>query len=270
MAVVATLWENANFNGFALTSNTGSSRYFWYKYGAHNDFFSSMRAWANDGSRGNAYAFDNIDFTGRFAALNVGGRYSSAWWSYFGDDFNDVVSSSLVVRRQAENEEIEVALGSLVKAQFASLFDKKAAGTAISRTADPKVFMNYHPSFAPNNYFATIHQDLNVSIPHWFDYSAYVRYHVQFDVANGSVQGWVAWVTVWVESGVISGTVFNRIQPPLFNAHTDITAAISSAMSLFSNSNADVYLLPGKRPDMNQAGFKGNYDDDVVLVVVKA
>jgi len=270
MSIVATLWENANFDGFALTSNTGWGRYYWYKYGAHNDFFSSMRAWANDGSRGNAYAFDNIDFTGRFAALNVGGRYSSAWWSYFGDDFNDVVSSSLVVRREPQNKEIEVALRSLVTAQFTSLFDQKAAGTPISRTADPKVYMNYHPSFAPNNYFATIHQDLNVSIPYWPDYSASVEYHVQFNISNGSVQGWVAWVSVWVESGLISGTVFNNIQPPLFNAYSDITAAISSAMALFSDSNADVYLLPGARPDMNQAGFKGNYDDDVILFVGKA
>ncbi|HEY1145063.1 MAG TPA: hypothetical protein VGE84_01860 [Allosphingosinicella sp.] len=80
MSVTATLWEHKNFGGQSFKSNSGGFRYYWNTWGGHNDMFSSMRAWSS-GHRGNAYAFEHIDFSGRFAALNVGGAFSSSWWS---------------------------------------------------------------------------------------------------------------------------------------------------------------------------------------------
>jgi hypothetical protein len=103
MSVTSVLWEHKDFGGVSSTSDSGTFRYFWNKYGsARNDTFSSMRAWAA-GHRGNVYAFEHINFDGAFAALNVGGGFSSAWWSYFGDDFNDKVSSSLIVARASKS-----------------------------------------------------------------------------------------------------------------------------------------------------------------------
>lgn len=290
MSVIATLWEHKDFGGQSFTSNSGGFRYFWNRWGAHNDFFSSMRAWAS-GHRGNAYAFEHIDFTGRFAALNVGGAFSSCWWSYFGSSFNDKVSSSLIVRREIASRETEVALGSIVAAQFASLFDAKTAGKPISRNGEPRVYGTFFPGYDPNRVFATIDQNLTVqvrvpvkfTIPNpfgddividlgqfrWFDYDANVRYDIVFFVTNGQLHGRAAWSHVWVEGGPFSQRVHDGIAPDLHGAKTDITSAIENALALFRRRRfADAYLLPGPTPDMNQFGFFANFDDDVVLVAV--
>jgi hypothetical protein len=132
MTVTNVFWEHINFTGASSTADSGSFRYFWNKYGADkNDTFSSMRAWAGV-DRGNAYAFEHIDFAGAFAALNVGGGFSSAWWSYLGDAFNDKVSSSLLVARAPKHKETEVALRSNVTSQFTAIFDRKTQGKPVS------------------------------------------------------------------------------------------------------------------------------------------
>src|SRR5690242_15553872 len=155
MSVMATLWEHRDFGGFSKTSNSGNFRYFWNRWAATNDVFSSMRAWSLC-HRGNAYAFEHINFDGRFAALNVGGAFTSSWWSYFGDSFNDKVSSSLIVAREPQANEIEVALRQQVASRFIALFDAQTAGTKLSRRGDPRVYGNFFPGHDISKVFATI------------------------------------------------------------------------------------------------------------------
>jgi hypothetical protein len=250
--------------------------------------FSSMRAWSR-GSRGNAYAFEHINFTGRFAALNVGGGFSSAWWSYFGDGFNDRVSSSLIVARGPRQSETEVPLRNNIASQFTSLFDAKTAGQPVSRNGDPRVYGTFFPSYDSGKVFATVEQNLKVKVRiplkiempdpfadidlgtfRWSDYSANVRYDILFFVSrDGVLHGNAWWSHVWVEAGPFSQRVHDELAPTLHGAKRDLTAAIESALALFARRRfSDVYLLPGPPPDMNQAGFTAQHDDDVTLVVV--
>jgi len=292
MSVITTLWEHKNFGGQSFTSNSAGWRYFWNKWGAHNDFFSSMRAWSV-GHRGNAYAFEHIDFSGRFAALNVGGAFTSSWWSYFGDAFNDKVSSSLIVAREPVNREIELQLGALVIPQFASLFDAKVAGKPVSRDGDPRVYATFFPDYDRDRVFATIDQrlkvqvriPLKVTIPNsfgddieidlgqvrWSDYEARVRYDVGFFVDDGVLHGAAIWSHVWVEAGPFSQRVHDELAPELHGAKPSLTSAIEGALALFGGRRfADAYLLPGPAPNMNDAGFFANYDEDITLVLVNA
>jgi hypothetical protein len=293
MSVIATLYEDANFGGQSFTDSTAGYRYHWNTWGGHNDFFSSMRASAA-GNRGNAYAFENIDFSGRFAALNVGGRYTNCWWSYFGDDFNDVVSSSLIVAREPAERESSLQLRALVTGQFATIFDAKVAGKPVSRNGDPRLYGTFFPSWDSGRVFVTIDQaltvqvriPLTVTIPNpfgddividlgtfrWSDYAARVRYDIAFAVDDrGTLHGWAAWSHVWVESGVFSSRVHDDLAPGLHAAKADLTAAIEGALALFATSKfADAYILPGQDPDMNVFGAFGRYDDDATLVLVKA
>jgi hypothetical protein len=296
MAVTCVFWEHINFGGATSTSDSGQFRYYWNKYGSKNDTFSAMRAWSH-GNRGNVYAFEHINFDGAFAALNVGGAFSSSWWAYLGDDFNDTVSSSLIVAREPQSAETEVPLRSNVASQFATIFDTKTRGKPVSRDGDTRVYATYFPSFDPDRAFATIDQALTVQVRiplkttvtiwnpfgddveididlgrlRWSDYNARVQYHVLFFVTDGRLHGRVEWVTVWVESGLLSQNVFDDLQPSLVEAAGDVTAAIESALALFARRRfKDVYLLPGPPPDMALAGYKGRYDDDVTLVVVAA
>jgi hypothetical protein len=287
MSIVTTLWEHIDFGGVSVTSNSFGSRYCWTKYGAHNDLFSSMRAWST-GDRGNIYAFEDIDFDGRFASLNVGGN-SSAWWSYFGDDFNDVVSSSLIIRRDPIQKETEVALRSPIVSQFTTIFDRKTADKPISRSGEPRIYATYFPPSDPREAFVTIEQEMTVDVPIpirfaiWnpfgddlpigpknLRHEAWVRYYIHFFVRDGVLFGEATrcWVRV---RGLIPGVVLGQLLPQMSEAMSDITAAIQSALGLFARGRyTEAYLLPGAPPDMNQAGQMGRYDDDVTLVVVAA
>lgn len=289
MSVSCVFFEHINFGGRTSSSDSGNFRYFWNRYGsANNDLFSSMTALAN-GNRGNIYAFEHINFDGRFAALNVGGKFSKCWWSYFGDDFNDKVSSSLLVARNAPDVEREIALAGLVAGQFGSIFDAKTQGKPVSRNGDTQVFGTFFPDFDRNNVFATIHQDLNVQVRiplkiempdpfadidlgtfRWSDYRAFVRYHVRFFVVNGKLRAHTDWVTIWVESGPFSKKVHDELKPELMAAASDLDKAMGDALDIFAGGTfKDAYLLPGFTPDMNLAGFKGQYNDGVTLVAVR-
>jgi hypothetical protein len=288
MSVATTLWEHKNFEGQSFTSDSGAFRYFWNTWGGHNDMFSSMRTWTN-GHRGNAYAFEHINFAGRFAALNVGGAFTSSWWSYFGGAFNDKVSSSLIVAREPQQVETEVALRSLIVSQFSSLFDARVADKPVSRDGDPRVYATFFPSYDSGKVFATIDQNLKVQVRipikiempdpfgdidlgsfRWSDYAANVRYDILFFVSSdGVLHGNAWWSHVWVEAGPFSQKVHDELAPSLHGAKGDLTSAFESAMALVARRKfSAVYLLPGPVPDMSQAGFFAQYDDDVTLVAV--
>lgn len=294
MSVTSVFWEHINFEGASSTSDSGPYRYFWNKYGSNkNDTFSAMRAWTA-GHRGNVYAFEHINFDGDFAALNVGGRFSSAWWAYLGDDFNDKVSSSLIIARAPKSAETEVPLRAGVTSKFATIFDNKTQGKPVSRSGDPRMYATYFPSYDPDKAFATIDQSLTVQVRiplkftiwnpfgddieidlgqlRWSDYKAQVRYDILFFVSqDGKLHGRAWWSHVWVESGPFSQKVYDELAPQLHDAKGDLTSAIEDALVPFARSKfSDAYLLPGSPPDMEQAGFKGRYDDDVTLVVVDA
>jgi hypothetical protein len=302
MPVSSALFEHANFGGVAVTTTSGPFRYAWTRYGTPlNDLFSSMRAVAA-GHRGNVYAFEHIDFNGRFAALNVGGRFSSAWWSYFGDDFNDQVSSSLIVARAPAEKEREISLGWQIVERFAGIFDDKTAGKPVSRVGEPRLYCTMFPSYDRERVLLTIDQELKVQVRipikvavpvwtpwggfdtvdldsgeqlRWSDYRANVRYDVAFWVdGDGSPRAAVRWFWVWVEGGPFSQTVYDELEPQMRDAAKDVTDALQGGLSLFRvferGRFSDAYLLPGPAPDMNAAGFKARYDDDVTLVLVRA
>jgi hypothetical protein len=295
MSVLSMLWQHVDFSGFLTTADSGSYRYYWNKYGAGlNDEFSSMRAWAN-GNRGNVYAFEHMNFDGRFASLNVGGKFSSSWWSYLGNDFNDVVSSSLIIARAPKERETEVALRANVTGQFTTIFDQQTAGKPVSRSGNPRMYATFFPSYDPDKVFATIEQELTVKVRipiktrikfwnpfgddyiveidlgqmRWSDYKAWVQYDIAFYLVNETLLGAAAWSRVKVESGLFSQNVLDELKEPLHLAKGAMTVSIDGALRLFRQSRfSDVYLLPGSPPNMDLAGQKGSYDDDVTLVLV--
>lgn len=270
MTVISTLWQHRDFQGFTRTVSTGSGRYRWMRYGSQaNDEFSSERAWGL-GQRGHAFAFEHRDFAGRFSALNADSGGSS-WWSYYGGAFNDVVSSSIVVAREPAVRELELGLRDLIAPRFTDLFDTQAEGTRLSRRGGPRVYGTFFPGWDLDRVFVTIDQDLRVDVPGWFDYDANVRYFIAFFVtAEGALGARAVRSTVWVEGGVLSSTILDRIKGQLHGAKPLITRALESQLRLLRRFRfTDAYLLPGSPPDFEVAGYFGKNEDDVTLVAVR-
>lgn len=276
MSVMAMLCEHADFDGFPFVADSGSSRYFANKYdGFWNDRFSSIRLW-EFGHRGHIYAFETIDFTGRFASLNVGDGFSSSWWSYLGDDFNDVVSSSILVAREPADRETVIPLRAQIVPQAAAIFDRATEGGPVTRLGEPRIYGTFFPSFARTRIFATIELlmmvklDITIglldlpTLPHW----ASVLYHIEFSVPNGQLQA-RAWRGRTRVIGALASDVLRQLLPPLDDAAADLNSALTSALGLFARDRySAAYLLPGSPPAAGQFAQMGSYDDDVTLVVV--
>lgn len=151
------------------------------------------------------------------------------------------------------------------------MFDAQTAGTRLSRVGSPRVYATYFPGHDPSKVFMTIDQNLTVSISGWPDYSANVRYDIEFFLVGRRLRGAARWSHVWVEAGIFSQKVYDRIAPGLHGGKSSLTSAIGAQLAVFSSRNfSAVYLLPGPRPDMSQFGFFARHDDDVCLAVVPA
>jgi hypothetical protein len=277
MTVLNALYVDAGFQGEGFFTSANTNRYSWNTWGGHNDLFSSMRCYSF-GQRGNSYAFEHIDFSGRYAALNVGGAYSSAWWAYFGDDFNDAVSSSLVVAREPADRESAFALKAPIVNQFGPILAAKTVNTPLSIDGGPEVYATFFPSWSPNDVFLAVRQNFTAAIKisvgpfgisYTFDYDVRATWYIRlFVTQDGGLHARAVRSEVSVH-GVEPDAFLAQAGPPLHAAKSDITARIEGQLALLARRRySDAYLLPGPAPDMQQAGFSGRHTDDVCLVLV--
>ena len=268
MTIVSEFYKDAHVGppGETYTLPNGW-RYQWVVFGSvlENEI-SSLRASAYDGTPGNVYAFADHGWLGNYVSLNMQAGYIS-WWDYVGDSINDDIETALIVERDPANETV-LSLGPLIAPQFASQFDAQAAGTEVSRVGDPKIYTTYWPGYDPSEIFVSIEQDLHIDVPDWFDYSAQVRYDVKlYRTDAGGIDGYVAWVYTWVEGGIISGTIFDRLEPRMVAGAATLTSALRAQLAAFGGLNlADLYLLPST-PPTSAAGDRGNAKDGSSLVL---
>jgi hypothetical protein len=286
MSVLVTFWEHINFVGFQVSWDSKNYRYYSVNYGtAHNDEFSSMRAW-DAGNRGNVYAFEHANYRGRYACLNVGGGYSSAWYYNFGSAFNDVVSSSIIVAREPKLRETEIALKGSLKSQFERVFgyyidyidgvySDREDHPRIERMGNAVIFPNFFPHYNSKSVFVRIEHNLRVTPSSFFGYLAAnsyvctVKFDVQFSVQTNKIHADVSWFWVEVESGQFSQMIANDLVDYFGPMVQSLGAAVTNSLQMYSNIEAvDAYLLPGGPPDMDQAAAMGNFDDDITLVIV--
>ncbi|MCP4427812.1 MAG: hypothetical protein GY803_25295 [Chloroflexi bacterium] len=268
MAVYAQFYKHSNFGGsmesFTLNNNW---RYWWIKFGsALGDEISSMRANAYSGYNGNVYGLTERNFLGKYAALNMDEGWTS-WWSYVGGDLNDDIESALLINRN--KNELVIGLKDQISATFVSGMDAAFAGTQVSRKGSPRIFSLFWPGHDPTKKFVSIEQNLNVALDWWPDYDAQVRYDIYLYLNGaGNVQGYVAWVYVWVEGGIFSGDIFDSLQPQLVSGASTLTSQLQSQLaSLSAFSFSQLYLLPGPPPS-SSFGDIGDAKSDSTLVLV--
>lgn len=270
MSVLSQFYKHSNFGApveaFTLQN---AWRYQWIVFGSTlGDEISSMRATAYGGSGGNVYGFTEKNFLGNYAALNMRDGWTS-WWSYVGGSLNDDIESAIVVTRN-DSGETPIDVGPLIKNDFISQFDAAVAGTQVSRTGDPRIYSLFWPGHDPSKIFISIEQNLNVAVDWWPDYDAQVRYDIYpYLTPSGRIDAYVAWVYVWVEGGVFSGSIYDRLQPRLVAGAAQLTNAVRAKLALFADFRfRDLYLLPGPMPSSN-FGDISNAKNGSTLVLVR-
>jgi hypothetical protein len=267
MSVHTEFYKDINFGG-AVDTFDSNYRYFWIKFGSSfKNEISSFRANAYGGFNGNVYGMTENNFLGNYASLNMQ-ENSTSWWSNVGGALNDDIESALLINRN--KDELVMELKSYIIPDFISGMDEKLSGTQVSREGDPRIYTTFWPGYDSSKNFVSIEQNLHVSIDWWPDYEAQVRYDIYLYLDGaGHINGYVAWVYVWVEGGIFSGKIFNDLQPKLLAGASTITEKIQSKLSLLSFAKFNgLYLLPGPKPS-NSFGDMGDTKSNSTLVLIR-
>jgi len=193
--------------------------------------------------------------------------------NYVGNDFNDLATSALIVRRFAK-ETKPVALSSLIPKS--AITDIVNATPRVRPAGDPIFSWDMWPT---GGSFGDRHPDdidrtfIYVNVPitahtpwPWPDYYAQVRYWIYLYVdPDGKLQGYVAWTGYYVEGGTISGDVADNLKNAIPGTISQVNGLISQALC-FANVGGPyqyVYYLPGRFQ------LAGNVSDDVTIVAVR-
>lgn len=270
MAVFAEFYKHINFGVPVETFNLSNEwRYRWIRFGSTlRNEISSLRANAYAGTNGNVYAFTQRNFLGNYASLNMANGWTS-WWSYVGDARNDDIESAIMVNRNASGE-LVISLREQIAPEFIEQLDARLRGTQVSRRGDPRIYTLFWPGHDPGSIFVSIEQDLNVALDWWPDYDAQVRYDIRlYLTADGRLDGYVAWVYVWVEGGIFSGDIFNSLRPQLVAGAAVLTEALRAKLAVFGSFRfRDLYLLPGPPPSASFGDLR-NAKDGSTLVLIR-
>lgn len=269
MTVISEFYVDANMSGTAETFTLPDGyRYMGIWFGsALANHITSMRASAA-GGLAHVYGFNENNFQGRYASLNMQDGHVS-WWSLQGRDTDDNIESAIVVARYPKGEMV-LDLGEQIRPEFVKQFDAKAAGTPVRRNGEPRVFTLFWPGHAPGKIFVSVEQNLIVDPPDYpWDYAAQVRYDIDvYRTADGSIDAYVYNTYIWVEGGLITGQVMDALKPKMVEGAASLTQALRAKLAdLPPVKVKDVYLLPGPKPT-SAAGDTRDARDGSSLVLV--
>lgn len=270
-------YEHANFGGKSVFEDMTPGWGYWRRpdFGAigMNDMISSIAYNSSQNEVGGQIVlFEHARYFGRYRNYPVIPGHPTQI-NYVGNDFNDLATSALIIRRFAK-ETTPLALSSLVpKSAITDIVN----ATPKVRPAGDATFTwdmwptggsssDWHPN-DPQRTFIYINVPINVKTPWpWPDYYAQVRFWIYLYVdAAGKMQGYVAFWGYYVESGVISGDVAAGLRDAIPGTIPKVNALITQALGL-ANVGAPyqyLYYLPGRFQ------LAGNVSDDVTIVAVR-
>jgi hypothetical protein len=249
-----------------------------YRYvgSAMNDNITSLQASCSSNEVGaQVILFENSSFWGRYQNWSLDGGGSSEDVFNVGSAFNDITSSTLIVRRFANQAEPITVSSLFPPGAFEDIWNSQVlfgsnGGTIFTwdlLPTGPTSGDDWHPN-APTMNFVYVIVPLQVD-PEWPNndwYDAEARYWIYFYVdGSGKLNGSVAYSGYWVTGGSETGDVAGLLQDTIPATIASINALVTQAVNVV-NIGAPyrfVYYLPG----LNQ--FSGNTFDDVTMIAVK-
>lgn len=276
MSIWTRLYEHTDYRGrstFASLPGTSPvSTYLqisksWLSAVNLHDRVSSFELGASAAEQsGRLILFEHENYRGRYAMWSVGPGAVLRRPNLTAQSFNDKTSSALVVRGFT-TEMGPIALGDL---GTPTLRQQIAATVTATPNLSPRgsaiITWDMWPSFSPSRKYVYIRIPVVVDVPHWFDYDAEIRLWVYLYVDSGhKVRGYLNWYGAWVEGGILTGKILDRLMSEIPAAAGQINAMISEALEMVNIFDfVGLYYLPGT------AAPTGRVDDDVSLVLVKA
>lgn len=252
---------------------------------AMNDAISSLSVTCTRNEvGGNAILFEHAGFVGRYQSYGVRvppgitGRVEEDV-AYVGDDFNDLASSILVVRRFAD-ETAPVSIGGLIKPS--DILGVVSQQSGLSPAGEPTITWDlwptgptsgrdWHPS-DPGKRFIYVIVPITVRTPWPFpDAYAQVRYWIYLYVdSTGQLQGHTAYWGYYVSTTCfLTQCITNDIaralaqQIPGTTGQVDALVAQAVAVANVGAPYRFTYFLPGR------GQFTGSTWDDVTVVAVQ-
>jgi hypothetical protein len=271
-------YVDADYGGASMFLDLSPGWIYWaesYVGDAMNDQISSLIcSCTSDEVAGNFCLFENADFIGRYQNYAVTVPPGIDGWveedvSYVGNDFNDITSSILLIRRFPD-ETSPVSIGGLVpQSDITNIVN---AQSQVSSAGDATFTWDMWPTGGshpddPEKRFLYVLVPVNIDTQTIFGtYSAQIRYWIYLYVdSNGKLQGYVDWYGCWVQGGWITGRVQNSLMQRIPGTIGQVNNLVSKALALanIGGPYRFCYFLPGKNV------FTGSTWDDVTIVCVK-
>jgi hypothetical protein len=213
------------------------------------------------------------DYQGEFVQLTNAGSGKELDSNLSSSNFDNVATSALLVA-EARGPEFRLSFRDLFLSKWNTMLDSQLAGTQASREGDPVLTWEMFPAgvsyLDPNSMYLKIYQKLHISIDWWPDYDASLTYHIFLYLDSAKhLKGYVARWAYWVEGGVKSGQIADKLKPKVIAGMDTLNAQLNTQLALVGGFTfKDLYYLPGKQTAAAGTGVtKGATWQDVTIVL---
>jgi hypothetical protein len=220
-------------------------------------FSNSVLAWLSVG-----------DFAGDF--VNIGApKGGAAHFENLTDyGFNDRTRSAILVNT-SKGPEYRVSFRDKFLDTWNTTIDGELGGDA-SRKGDPLMTWTAFPEgisyLSSDQIYLEISQRLNINIDWWPDYDASITYHLFLYLDGaGKLQGYAQRWSAWVEGGVKTGEIWDKLWPKVGSGAKTINAKLTESFKTLPAFKG-FYYLPGRQLGPTTGVDSGGTWDDVTLV----
>ena len=290
ISFLSTVHEHNNLTGRAwLLGTSQSSRYNFLRstdLSGINLFkkISSARVYASSVCDGTVIYFGfphfNInmpDFTGYFVQITDRKNATTPQDlnQFSSQNLNDGTQSALAVATNRTGTEIRLSFRDLFLDKWKTFLDAELGGSQAKRDGDPTLTWEMWPqniSYLDSNLtYLKIHQDLNIELDWWPDYNASVTYHIYLYLnSRGKLNGYVARWAYWVEGGIKSSAIGDRLRPKIIAGMDKLNTELNNNLSAWSSFTfKDLFYLPGNQTSRPPSGvLTGWTTSDTTIVLV--
>ena len=220
--------------------------------------------------------FDMGDYAGNFVQITNRRSSSSALdIDRFADHgINNGAHSMLLVAASKDSDEFRLSFRDIFLDQWRTVIDGQLAGTQARRNGNPSLTWEMWPNnishLSSNQRYLRIHQRLRIVISAWPDYDASITYHVRLYLdGSGRLRGYVARWAYWVEGGIKSGAIADRLEPQAIAGMSTLNDALETQLGALGGVRfEDLYYLPGRQLTRAPTGvITGTTLEDVTIVL---